>query len=345
MIADDSIIDLRSDTVTVPTPEMLQAMMDAPVGDDVYGEDPSVNRLEAMVAELLGQEAAVFVPSGTMANLVAIRTHTEPGDEIILDENSHPYHYEGGSYAAVAGVSVRFVHADRGIIQPQQIPPLVRTEDVHFARSRLVVVENTHNRGGGSVYPVETVAAIGETCRDLGLRLHMDGARLLNACTATGAAPEDYGRHADSVSICLSKGLGCPVGSVLAGDTAFVARARRFRKMFGGAMRQAGYLAAAGIYALEHNVERMAEDHANAQLLAEGVRAAGRLALKYDPPETNMVYFRALPPLTADELATGLKEQGILVGNTAGDTFRAVTHIGTTEEHIRRVVAVMESRF
>jgi len=345
VVSTDGVIDLRSDTVTVPTPEMLNAMMEAPVGDDVYGEDPSVNRLEAMVAELVGHEAAVFVPSGTMANLVAIRTHTEPGDEIILDANSHPYHYEGGSYAAVAGVSVRFVQAERGIIRPEDIPPLVRAEDVHFARSRLVIVENTHNRGGGSVYPVETVEAIAQVCRENGLRLHVDGARLLNACVATGAAADEYGRHADSVSICLSKGLGCPVGSVLAGGTAFVARARRFRKMLGGGMRQVGYLAAAGVYALEHNVARMTEDHANARLLAEGVRAAARLKLKYDPPETNMVYFDVLPPLTADEFAAGMKEQGILIGNEGGSTFRAVTHIGITREDIERAAAVIGSRF
>ena len=330
-------IDLRSDTVTIPTAPMLKAMMAAEVGDDVYGEDPSVNCLEAAVAELLGKEAALFVPSGTMANIVSIRAHTEPGDEVILDANSHCYFYEGGGYAAVAGVSVRFVQGERGIIRAEQIPPLIRPANVHFARSRLVVIENTHNRGGGSVYTVEGVEAIGRVCRDRGLRLHMDGARLLNACAATGAVPRDYTRHMDSVSICLSKGLGCPVGSLVAGGADFIARARRFRKMFGGAMRQAGYLAAAGLYALEHNVERLAEDHANARLLADAVRACPALRLKYDPPETNMVYIELLPPLEPAAFLAALKAQGVLIGQTDGATFRAVTHIGITAADIARV--------
>ncbi len=332
----EDTIDLRSDTVTVPTPPMLAAMMAAPVGDDVYGEDPTVNRLQETMAGLLGKEAALFVPSGTMGNLVCVKTQTQAGDEVILDADSHYYFYEGGGYAAVAGVSVRFVHGERGIIRPEQIPPMVQPDDEHFARSRLVLIENTHNRGGGSVYPVETVAAIGEVCRQHGLRLHMDGARLFNACAATGARPADYARHVDSVSVCLSKGLGCPVGSVIAGGSGFIARARRFRKMFGGGMRQAGYLAAAGLYALEHNVERLAEDHANARRLADAVRAHPSLRLKYDPPETNMIYFDVLPPLDPAAFGAALAERGILIDGD-GATFRAVTHVGITEANVERV--------
>ena len=334
------VIDLRSDTVTVPTAPMLEAMMAAPVGDDVYGEDPSVNRLQETLAALLGKEAALFVPSGTMANLISIKTHTEPGDEIILDADSHCYFYEGGGYAAVAGVSVRFVRGERGIIRADQVPPAVQPADDHFARSRLVVIENTHNRGGGSVYPVETVAAVGAVCREHGLRLHMDGARLFNACAASGARPADYARHVDSVCVCLSKGLGCPVGSLVAGSRDFIARAHHFRKMLGGGMRQAGYLAAAGLYALEHNVERLAEDHANARLLADAVRAHPSLRLKYDPPETNMVYFDVLPPLQPAAFQAALRERGMLLDGD-GVTFRAVTHIGITEADIARVAETL----
>ena len=263
--------------------------------------------------------------------------HTEPGDEVILDADSHCYHYEGGGYAAIAGVSVRFIQGERGIIRAEQIPPMVRPADAHFARSRLVVIENTHNRGGGSVYPVETVEAIGAACRQLGLKLHMDGARLFNACIASGARPADYARHVDSVSICLSKGLGCPVGSLVVGDADFIARAHRFRKMYGGGMRQAGYLAAAGLYALEHHVERLAEDHANARRLADAVREHPSLRLKYDPPETNMVYFDVLPPLEPDAFQAALKERGILMNGNGGTTFRAVTHVGITRADVERL--------
>jgi threonine aldolase len=339
----EHVIDLRSDTVTVPTAPMLAAMTAAPVGDDVYAEDPSVNRLQEALAALLGKEAALFVPSGTMANLVSIKAHTQPGDEVILDADSHCYFYEAGGYAAVAGVSMRFIQAERGIVRAEQIPPLVRPPDAHFARSRLVVIENTHNRGGGSVYPVETVKAIGSTCRELGLKLHMDGARLFNACIASGARPADYTRHVDSVSICLSKGLGCPVGSLVVGSVDFIARAHRFRKMYGGGMRQAGYLAAAGLYALEHHIERLAEDHANARLLADAVREQPSLRLKYDPPETNMVYFDVLPPLEPAAFGAALKERGILM-NGAGATFRAVTHIGIEQADVERVAGCLRGQ-
>ena len=339
----DKTIDLRSDTVTVPTPAMLDAMIAAEVGDDVYCEDPAANRLEALAAEMLGREAALFVPSGTMANLLSIRTHTQPGDEIILDANSHPYHYEAGGYAAIAGVSLRFVSGERGIIRPDQIPAEVRADNVHFPRSRLVIIENTHNRGGGSVYPVETVRGIREVCAEHGLRLHMDGARLFDACVATGADPAEYGRAVDSVSICLSKGLGCPVGSLVAGDAQFIARARRFRKMLGGGMRQIGHLCAAGIYALKNNVERLAEDHANARRLADGIRQIQGLRLKYDPPATNMVYFEALPPRSGPEIAEKLEQRNIRILPAAETTFRAVPHIGITGGDIDRVTAELRT--
>jgi len=335
-------IDLRSDTVSVPTPAMLDAMMKAEVGDDVYGEDPTANRLERMTAELLGKEAALFVASGTMANLVAIRAQTDPGDEAILDAESHCFYYEAGGYAAIAGVSFWLVEGERGIIPPEQIASAIRPADVHQPPTRLVIIENTHNRGGGSAYPVETVRGIGQVCRERGLRLHMDGARLFDACIATGAEPTDYARHVDSVSICLSKGLGCPVGSLVAGSREFVERARRVRKMLGGGMRQIGYLAAAGVYALEHHVERLAEDHEHARLLADGIRGCVGLRLKHDPPETNMVYFDALPPHAPDEVLNALKAEGVLIGNMGGTTFRAVPHIGISRADIARAVSVLQ---
>jgi len=333
----DRLIDLRSDTVTVPTPAMLDAMMHAEVGDDGYSEDPSINRLEAMVAETLGKEAAMFVPSGTMANLVCIKTHTEPGDEAILHVDSHCFYYEVGGYAAVAGISFRLVQGERGIVQPEQVEQAIRAEAVYFPRSRLVIIENTHNLGGGSVYPVETVRRLGELCRARGLKLHMDGARLFNACIAAGVSPTEYTRHVDSVMVCLSKGLGCPIGSVVAGDAQFIARARRFRKMLGGSMRQAGYLAAAGIYALQHNVERLTEDHENARLLADGIRGVPGLELKYDPPETNMVYFEVLPPMTPEAFVEALRDEGVLIAGQ-GRTFRAVTHIGIAREDVEKAI-------
>jgi threonine aldolase len=339
------VVDLRSDTVTIPTAGMLQAMMNAQVGDDVYGEDPTANSLEARFAEMMGMEAALFVSSGTMANLVAIKTLTHPGEEVILDADSHCYHYETGGYAAIAGVGYRFAHARQGIIQPEQIPPLVRPPDMHFARTRLVVLENTHNRGGGSVYPVQTVERIGQVCREHGLQIYMDGARLFNACIAAGASPVDYARHVDAVGVCLSKGLGCPVGSMLAGTREFIAEARRLRKVLGGGMRQIGYLAAAGIYALEHNIERLAEDHQNARILADGIRQMKGLKLIYDPPQTNMVYFDVVPPHRGSELSRLLRQEGILIDAPDGTPFRAVTHLGVSRAGIERTVQALRTHF
>ena len=339
------MIDLRSDTVTVPTPEMLQAMTAAEVGDDVYGQDPTVNRLQDMVAEILGKEAALFVASGTMGNLVCVKSQTVPGEEVMVDHDSHYYHYEGGGYAAIAGVSLCFIHGERGIISAGQVAEAVRPADDHFARSSLVVIENTHNRGGGSVYPVETVAEIAQVCRENGLRLHMDGARLFNACVALGVEPIDYARHCDSVTVCLSKGLGCPVGSVVAGSRDFITRAHRVRKMVGGGMRQTGYLAAAGIYALENHVERLQQDASHARRFADTLRQFVELELHYDPPETNMVYFHVRPPHDPAELPGILRDEGILIGAESPRGFRAVTHLGITREDIDRVAEVLHDAF
>jgi threonine aldolase len=338
-------VDLRSDTVTKPTRGMLQAMMAAEVGDDVYGEDPTANRLQEMVAELTGKEASILVSSGTMGNLLSIKAQTQPGDEAIMDSESHTYHFESGGYAALSGVGFRFIRAERGIIRPEQIPPAIRPRNLHHARSTLVLLENTHNRGGGSVYPVQTVARIGEACRERRLRVHMDGARLFDACAAAGCKPSDYAQHVDSVTFCLSKSLGCPAGSMIAGDRDFIEQVRWLRHMFGGAMRQVGYLAAAGIYALEHHVGRLGEDHENARRLADAIRRLAGLRLVYDPPETNMVYFDALPPLTPAEVVQTLKAEGVLVGGPEGNPIRAVTHLGITAEDVERTASVLRKHF
>jgi threonine aldolase len=288
-MTDNGIIDLRSDTVTRPTPGMREAIAGAVVGDDVFGDDPTVTRLEARVAAMFGMEAALFVPSGTMANQVAIRAHTEPGDEIICHRMSHVYMYEGGAPFALSGCSVFLLEGERGMFTAEDVRRAVRPTDQHFPRSALVVVENTHNRGGGSVWSVDDVAAIASAARESGIRMHLDGARILNACAATGLRPGDYTRHFDSATICFSKGLGAPVGSAVAGSKAFIARGKRFRKMFGGAMRQSGILAAAAEYALDHHVDRLVEDHANAARLAEALAACSGVSVCR--PETNIVYF------------------------------------------------------
>ncbi|MBI2369800.1 MAG: low-specificity L-threonine aldolase [Deltaproteobacteria bacterium] len=332
------VIDLRSDTVTRPTPAMRQAMAEAEVGDDVFGEDPTVNALQARSAALLGKEAALFVPSGTMANQLAIRTHTEPGDEVIIEGSSHPFNYEGGATAALSGVQFFTLPGRRGILEASQIEAAIRPPDHHYPRTRLVCLENTHNRGGGSIFPLEKILEIAGVARDRGLALHLDGARLFNACVATGIKPAEYARHFDSVSFCLSKGLGAPVGSLLAGSAAFIDRAHRFRKMFGGGMRQAGILAAAGLYALDHHIERLEEDHRHARLLAQGLAGFPGVEVKPEEVETNMVFVR-VTDRPAAELARALREQGVLLLATARDTIRCVTHLDVSEADIHDALA------
>jgi threonine aldolase len=265
------MIDLRSDTVTMPTPEMRAAMAAAEVGDDVLGDDPTVAALERRTADVLGKEAAVYMPSGTMTNQVAIRAHTEPGDELFCEAEAHCYYYEAGAPAALSGVMCRLIEGRRGIFSAADLKKLLRPANIHHPRSRLVCLENTHNRGGGSIWPLEASAEVASAAREAGMAMHLDGARLWNASVATGIAEKTYAAHFDSLSVCFSKGLGAPVGSALAGSPEFIQRARRFRKMFGGGMRQAGIIAAGALYALEHHRARLADDHANAKALAEGL--------------------------------------------------------------------------
>lgn len=339
----DSIIDLRSDTVTKPSPQMRRAMAEAEVGDDVYGEDPTVNRLQELAASLLGKEAALFVVSGTMANQVAVKAHTQPGDEVIMEKTSHPYNYESGALAAISGVQVRLLEGQYGILEPDQVEDAIRPHEHHFAPTRLICLENTHNRGGGAIYPMENIEGIARVAAQNGLAMHLDGARLFNASVAKGIPACEYAKHFESVSFCLSKGLGAPVGSLISGSARFIDRCHRFRKMVGGGMRQAGIIAAAGIYALQNNISRLSEDHHNAALLAEGLSCLTGVSIDLARVETNIVYFELRHPgfSSAAQLAQELKKHGVLVQPTAKHTVRAVTHLNVNQEDIKQAVKIM----
>ncbi|MEW6249043.1 MAG: GntG family PLP-dependent aldolase [Planctomycetota bacterium] len=368
-----SVVDLRSDTVTRPSPGMRAAIAAAEVGDDVLGDDPTVLRLQARMAEFLGQEAALFVPSGSMANQVAIRSATEPGDELIIDDSTHSYNFETGGPAALSGCSVRIVPGRRGIFTPEMAEAAVRPNNVHYPRSRFIIVENTNNRGGGSIWPVENVAGLRAVADRHNLHLHMDGARLLNACVARDLRPTDYTQHVDSVSMCFSKGLGAPVGSIIAGRQPFIARCHRFRKMFGGAMRQAGILAAAALYALDHNIDRLAEDHANARRLAEAIADLPGIRLDPATVETNILIFEvddrfgaaaattadhagpraagtagtaaspASPPTPAADFVARLRDHNVWILPTAPHKARAVTHLDVSSAQIDHAIAAFRA--
>jgi threonine aldolase len=330
-------IDLRSDTVTQPSPGMRAAMAAAEVGDDVFSEDPTVNLLQERVADFFGKEAALFVPSGTMSNQIAIRTHTEPGDELICEATSHVYIWEAGGPAALSGVTCRTHPGDYGVIDVAQLEGTIRPDNEHYVRTRLVCLENTHNRGGGRVYPIEKVLAIGAWARANGLLMHLDGARLWNAIIASGISGAEWARPFDSISVCFSKGLGAPVGSALVGGKELIARARRIRKLFGGGMRQAGVIAAGALYALDHQLERLAEDHRNAQVLAQAIADTPGLSLNPPRVETNLVWFEVDPALgSAKEIAARLQEKGILVSSMGVRVLRACTHLDVSAEKCLR---------
>jgi len=320
-------IDLRSDTVTRPTPAMLEAMFNARVGDDVFGEDPAMNELEQKAADRFGREAALFCPSGTMTNQIAIKVHTRPGDEVICDQTAHVYNYEGGGIGFNSGCSARLLQGDKGRFKASDVEENIHSiHDVHRPLSRLVVIENTCNRGGGSIWNMADMAKIRKTCDDHGLALHLDGARLFNALAETGESPAIYGKVFDSISICLSKGLGAPVGSLLIGDQNFVKQSRRIRKVLGGGMRQAGYLAAAGIYALEHHVERLKEDHRRAKYLGAVISGLPYVDEVFPIP-TNIIIFRLANHTTAAGFAEKMRERDILVHPFSKQAVRLVTHL------------------
>jgi len=335
------MIDLRSDTVTLPTAEMRKVIASADVGDDVYGEDPMVNRLQDQVAELMGKEAALFVASGTMSNQVAIRTHTVPGDEVILDYNCHIFNYESGAGAALSGVQLHTIIGDHGILEPKEIADAIRPDDHHYAPTALIALENTHNRAGGIIYPLETIQDIGALAHKHGIGLHLDGARLMNAVVASGIPAATWAKSFDSISLCLSKGLGAPVGSVLSGSRDFIQEAHRYRKMLGGGMRQAGILAAAGIYALDHHVNRLAEDHENAQILARAMENMGLLKDDRNWTQTNMVVL-AFPRGNAYEIETKLKAAGLLVSAMDAYMVRMVTHLGIDRGDVDTSIEILQ---
>jgi threonine aldolase len=334
----DPIIDLRSDTVTRPTAGMRKAMAEAEVGDDVLGDDPTVIRLQERIAEIMGKPAACFVPSGTMANQASIRAHTEPGDEVIAHSDSHIINYETGAPAALSGVMIRTMSGDRGLFDADQVDGMVRPDSAHFPHSKLVVVENTQNRGGGAVWPVEQVKRVAAKARQHNLKLHLDGARVWNACAKTGLKPVDYAKHFDTISCCFSKGLGAPAGSAVSGDEAIIARVFRFRKMFGGAMRQAGVLAAAALYALDHHRERLVDDHENATRLAEGVADVPGVSIPM-PVDTNMVFMDVdRRHGTGAEVCAKLKALNVWALPTLPHRIRMVVHLDVSRPMIDRAV-------
>lgn len=335
------MINLISDTVTKPTSTMLQRMMAAPVGDDVFGQDPSVNALEEKVAAMFGKEAAVFCPSGTMTNQIGIKVHTQPLDEIICDELSHVYQYEAGGYAFNSGVSICLIEGQNGKIRAEQIEAAIKPEFDWLPKSRLVVLENTCNKGGGSYYTLDEIRPVSRLCRERGLALHLDGARLFNALVETGESTEEVGKEFDSISLCLSKGLGAPVGSVLISNREFIKEARRFRKVMGGGMRQAGYLAAAGIYALDHHVERLREDNERARRLGATLEQLPYVT-RVRPVQSNIVIFDLTEAQTAESFLRKLSEHGIQASPFGPRTVRFVTHLDVTEPMIEETIAVLE---
>jgi len=340
----DRFIDLRSDTVTQPTADMRRAMFAAAVGDDVFAEDPTVNALQEKAARLLDKEAALFVASGTMANQLSVKAHTQPGDEVIIEAGAHAMNFEGGAGAVLSGVQFFGVPGSRGIIDAAQVEAAIRIDDVHFPVSRLIVIENTHNRGGGSVFPLGKIQQIRELAARRGLRMHMDGARLWNACVATGTSPAAYAAPFDSVSVCLSKGLGCPVGSLVLGSKDFIKRVHRFRKMVGGGWRQAGFLAAAGIYALDHHIDRLKEDHRKALKLAQGLTEIKNVVINPAEVETNILFFDvSRAERTAQEVAAATKAKGVLLHPTAKTRIRCVTHLDVSFEDIDHALEAIEA--
>lgn len=327
-------IDLISDTATRPSLHMRQAMAQAEVGDEQRGEDPTVNALNERVADLLGKEAAMFLPSGTMCNQIAIATHCRPGDEIIAAEDSHILSSEGAGAAVFAGCFIRTIPCDRGVFANQDVEQAVRSGKVKAPRSRLLSIEQTNNRGGGSIWSIDEIRSVAETGHTHGLAVHMDGARLMNAAVASGVAARELASSCDSVWLDLSKGLGCPIGGVLAGSKSFIEEANVWKHRFGGAMRQAGIVAAAGLYALDHNIERLAEDHENARIFANCI--AGIAGISLVPPETNLVFFDlAGTRLTASDLADALMRDGIRIGVESQSRLRAVTHLDVSAEEVR----------
>lgn len=342
----ESPVDLRSDTVTRPTPAMRKAMAGAEVGDDVFGEDPTIHRLQERAAELVGKEAALFVPSGIMANQLAVRLLTQPGDEVIIEAQAHIFHYEAGAGGALSGVQFYCLPGRRGILEVDQVAEAIRTDEYYLPPTRLICLENSHNRGGGTVYPLEKIRAISRIAKRRGVAMHLDGARIFNASIASGITADEYTRPFDTVSFCLSKGLGAPVGSLICTTADRIPKLRRLRRMFGGGMRQAGILAAAGLYALKHNIKRLEEDHVHAKKLATALADLPGISIHPDHVETNIVIFDiAKTRYRPEQAVEALKKQGVLVVPFGKTLLRAVTHLDVRSKDIEKAIKVFRKIF
>ena len=336
------MIDLRSDTVTKPSKEMLKAMYDAELGDDVYKEDPTTNELERYAAELLGKEAALFVPSGVMGNQICLNVLTQPMDEVICEKDAHIFQYESGSPAALSGIQLCQVEGKRGVFTPEQIEPLIRpTSAYYMARSKVIEIENTHNRAGGTINPIENIAALQKLAKKYNLSFHLDGARIWNASVETGIKPNEYTSYFDSVSCCLSKGLGAPIGSVIAGSKDFIENAFRLRKAWGGGMRQVGVIAAAGLYALKNNIERLKEDHEKVRILAEYLNGSDSFEIDMKSVQTNILMFKPIKK-SVDEILEIAKGKGLLLSVGSVGSLRAVTHMDVSFEQIKEAKKILE---
>ncbi|MEM0449080.1 MAG: GntG family PLP-dependent aldolase [Methanomassiliicoccales archaeon] len=329
-------IDLRSDTVTLPTKDMMRAIQEAELGDDVAREDPTVNRLERMAADRFGKEAALLVPSGTAGNLISVMTHCRHGDEMFCEAEAHIYYYEVGGISSVAGVIPRLIKGERGVFTAEQLEASFRGRELHYPNPALVAIENTHNRAGGCCWTPRQVEEVAASAHDRGMKVHIDGARIFNACVALDVGPKDFARHVDSITFCLSKGLACPVGSVIVGDKDFIDRARKNRKMLGGGMRQAGIIAAPGIVALESMVERLKEDHDNAKVLARGLAEHG-LSVDMSTVQTNIVLVD-VSPMKASDYVSQAKKKGVLCSSFGKTIVRFVTHYGITQEDVEEAL-------
>lgn len=336
------MIDLRSDTVTKPTPAMLEAMMSAKVGDDVFEEDPSIQQLEMMGADLLGVEAGIFCPSGTMTNQIGINVLSNPYEEVICYKSAHIYKYEGGGVAGTSGLSFRLLEGDRGRLSPKAIEENINPDDIHFPKTSIVALENTVNKGGGAYYSLDQIKEISDIAKKKGLKRHLDGARFFNALVETQDAAEDYGQYFDTISICLSKGLGAPVGSLLVGKKEYIHQAKRVRKFMGGGMRQAGYLAAAGIYALKNNINRLKEDHVRARLLGDTLLKQNYVSEVY-PVDTNIVIFKLVDGLTPDYVLEKMKNKGLLAVPFGADEIRLVTHLDFNDEQLDQAIEILSA--
>lgn len=338
-----SYIDLRSDTVTKPSKAMREAMANAEVGDDVFGEDPTVIKLQEKVASLLGKEKALYVPSGCMSNQLALKAHTNPGDEVIMEQDAHMFNYETAAPSVMSAVQVRTVPGVLGVFRAEQLPPLIRPNFYYMPRTRLVEVENTHNRAGGTIFPLDEIKKISAFCNTNKLIFHLDGARLWNASVATGISVKEYAQHCDSVSVCFSKGLGAPVGSAICGTAEFVDRVRKWRKLFGGGMRQAGIIAAGALYALENNIERLKEDHDKAQYFAKELSAISKFSIDMEAVQTNIIIIDIQKTeKTPAEIISYFKEQGILVSQGTYTSIRTVMHMDVSLEQIKFAVAKIQ---